>query len=57
MMALPFSLSDSRYAGDALGVAVLGACREEIETYRELAGYYGYLLLVMSAGPPSPVSP
>jgi len=45
-----------RYAGDAVAEAVLGACREEIETYREFSAYYGYLFLVMSAGPPSPLS-
>ena len=43
-------------AGDAVGEAVLGACREEIETYREFSAYYGYLFLVMSAGSPSPLS-
>ena len=43
-------------AGDAVGGAVLDACREEIETYREFSAYYGYLFLVMSAGPPSPLS-
>lgn len=45
-----------RYAGDAVAEVVLGACREEIETYRAFSAYYGYLFLVMSAGPPSPLS-
>ncbi len=35
-----------RYAGNAVGEAVLRACREEIETYREFAEYYGYVFLV-----------
>jgi SAM-dependent methyltransferase len=42
-----------RYTGDAIAGAVLRACREEIETYREFAAYYGYLFLVMSAPPSS----
>jgi hypothetical protein len=43
-------------AGGAVGKAVLGACREEIETYRKFSAYYGSLFLVMSAGSPSPLS-
>jgi SAM-dependent methyltransferase len=38
-----------RYAGDAVAEAVLRACREEIEIYREFAAYYGYVFLVMAA--------
>jgi SAM-dependent methyltransferase len=37
-----------RYAGDAAAQTVLRACREEIETYREFADYYGYVFLVMA---------
>jgi len=38
-----------RYVGDAVAEAVLRACREEIETYRRFAAYYGYVFLVMTA--------
>ena len=37
-----------RYAGDGVGEAVLNACRDEIETYREFARFYGYAFLVMT---------
>jgi len=38
-----------RHAGEAVAEAVLRVCREEIETYREFAAYYGYVFLVMAA--------
>jgi len=41
-----------RYAGDAVGEAVLEACREEIEIYRAFADYYGYVFLVLAARDP-----
>jgi hypothetical protein len=37
-----------RYAGDRAAQTVLRACREEIETYREFAAYYGYVFVVMT---------
>jgi SAM-dependent methyltransferase len=38
-----------RYAGDAVAEAVLRSCRDEIETYRKFAVFYGYVFLVMAA--------
>jgi SAM-dependent methyltransferase len=36
------------YAGDSVAAAVLREHREEIETYRAFAAYYGYAFLVMT---------
>lgn len=38
-----------RYAGDAAAEAVLREHRDEIEMWREFAGWYGYVFLVMKA--------
>lgn len=37
---------EARYRDDAAALAVLAACRDEVEVYREYADWYGYAFFV-----------